>query len=100
MTRSNDDEFENVGAKGVARRIDSLGRVVVPMAYRKVFGIRDGDLLDLTLEGDGIVLRKLASTCGFCGSSEELGMFKAGLVCAPCVVELAALAGENPSSTA
>jgi bifunctional DNA-binding transcriptional regulator/antitoxin component of YhaV-PrlF toxin-antitoxin module len=46
MPQSFDDEYENVGAKGVARRIDSLGRVVVPMAYRKVFGIRDGDLLD------------------------------------------------------
>jgi AbrB family transcriptional regulator, transcriptional pleiotropic regulator of transition state genes len=88
MAQSFDDEYENVGAKGVARRIDGLGRVVVPMAYRKVFGIRDGDLLDLTLEGDGIVMRKLASRCVFCGSSDELGMFKSGLVCAPCVAEL------------
>ncbi len=95
MTRRNEDEYENVGAKGVVRRIDNLGRVVLPMAYRKVFGIRDGDLVDLTLEGDGIVLRKLAARCAFCGQSDDLGMFKSGLVCTTCVGELAQVTVES-----
>lgn len=37
------------GARGIARRIDHLGRIVIPSEYRKVFGIEIGDLLDMTI---------------------------------------------------
>lgn len=83
-----DDDSEHAGARGVARRVDSLGRVVIPMAYRKVFAIRDGDLVDLTVEGDGIMLRRLSSRCVFCETTDDLGLFKGRLICITCVQEL------------
>jgi AbrB family transcriptional regulator, transcriptional pleiotropic regulator of transition state genes len=72
------------GAAGIARRIDHLGRVVIPAEYRKVFGIENGDLVDMTLEGNGVVLRKLEQSCVFCRSLDDLGMFKGKLLCAAC----------------
>lgn len=72
----------------MARRIDDLGRVVIPKEYRNVFGIRNGDLLDMTLEGDGIVLRRLESSCVFCTGTEGLAPFRGRLVCGSCRGEL------------
>ena len=75
-------------ARGVARRIDHLGRIVVPAEYRKAFGIADGDLIDMTVEGDAIVLRRLLAACLFCASVADLGLFRGHLVCAACAREL------------
>ena len=85
-----EDDSEHTGARGVARRVDNLGRVVIPMAYRKVFAIRDGDLVDLTVESDGIMLRRLSSRCVFCETTDDLGLFKGRLLCIGCVQELQA----------
>lgn len=90
MGRTTDEDSANVGAQGVARRIDHLGRVVVPSEFRRVFGIREGDLLDMTIEGDGIHLRKLDRNCVFCQSTLDLGLFRGKLVCADCNTALRA----------
>jgi AbrB family transcriptional regulator, transcriptional pleiotropic regulator of transition state genes len=84
VARTTDEDSANQGAHGVARRIDHLGRIVVPSEFRKVFGIREGDLLDMTIEGEGIRLRKLDRSCIFCGSTLDLGLFRGKLLCADC----------------
>lgn len=84
MTRAAEEPFSNEGARGVARRIDHLGRVVIPAEFRKVFGIREGDLLDMTIEGDGLHIRKLDRNCVFCEATLELGLFRGKLVCSGC----------------
>ncbi len=76
------------GARGIARRIDHLGRIVIPSEYRKVFGIEVGDLLDMTIEGDGVVVRRLERSCVFCRSLDDLGMFKGKLLCQNCLAAL------------
>ncbi len=76
------------GARGIARRIDHLGRIVIPSEYRKVFGIEIGDLLDMTIEGDGVVVRRLERSCVFCRSLDDLGMFKGKLLCQSCLAAL------------
>lgn len=43
---------------GVVRRIDELGRIVIPKEIRKNMRIKSGDNLEVFLEGDDIVLRK------------------------------------------
>jgi AbrB family transcriptional regulator, transcriptional pleiotropic regulator of transition state genes len=84
VTKASDEPFSNEGAQGIARRIDHLGRVVLPSEFRKVFGIREGDLLDMTIEGDGLHIRKLDRSCVFCESTIELGMFRGKFVCREC----------------
>ncbi len=83
-----DDQFANPSVHGIVRRIDELGRLVIPKEYRKIFGIDVGDQLDMTLSGDGILIRKVQHACVFCGSQDDLGMFRNRLVCAACVAAL------------
>jgi AbrB family transcriptional regulator, transcriptional pleiotropic regulator of transition state genes len=78
----------NVTVQGIARRIDDLGRIVIPKEYRRIFGIEVGDHLDMTLAGDGIMVRKVQHSCVFCGSQDDLGMFRNRLICGECVQAL------------
>lgn len=73
---------------GISRRIDDLGRIVVPAEMRRLFNIAEGDELSFSVEGDSIIIRKLVATCAFCGSTEGVTRFKGRGVCHSCVGEL------------
>ncbi|MEE8331229.1 MAG: AbrB/MazE/SpoVT family DNA-binding domain-containing protein [Acidimicrobiia bacterium] len=73
---------------GMVRKIDDLGRIVVPAETRRLFNIREGDPLTISTEGDSIVLRKLEATCTFCGSTHDVSAFKGKGICATCKGEL------------
>jgi transcriptional pleiotropic regulator of transition state genes len=77
-----------LSAMGMARRIDALGRVVVPVEMRRLLGIAEGDLLDIHVEDGRLVMSRIEHSCLFCGSNEELRMFKERLVCRACAAEL------------
>jgi AbrB family transcriptional regulator, transcriptional pleiotropic regulator of transition state genes len=74
---------------GMARKIDDLGRIVIPAETRRLFNIREGDHLSISIEGSNIVLRKVDSTCVFCGSTQQVGGFKGKGICGPCRMQLA-----------
>jgi transcriptional pleiotropic regulator of transition state genes len=74
---------------GIARKIDDLGRIVIPAETRRLFNIREGDQLTISVQGDSIILRKLEATCTFCGSTENVASFKGKGVCVPCRGQLA-----------
>jgi transcriptional pleiotropic regulator of transition state genes len=73
---------------GIARKIDDLGRIVIPAETRRLFNIREGDQLSISIDGTSIVLRKLDDTCTFCGSTEHVATFKGKGVCTSCRVQL------------
>jgi len=73
---------------GVVRRIDELGRIVIPVEIRKRFGIIDHDALEISVQGDAIVLERPRTECVFCGSQELLTEFRDRPVCADCMDEL------------
>ena len=79
---------------GVSRKIDRLGRVVLPAELRKQLEIREGDLMEIAVDDDDrVVLQKVALRCVFCGSTPpdaELREFQQKLVCEPCVEKLIA----------
>jgi AbrB family transcriptional regulator, transcriptional pleiotropic regulator of transition state genes len=70
---------------GMTRKVDSLGRVVLPAEMRRVFGIREGDLVDIAVDGHHIVLTKVEQRCVFCGDAAALVEYSGKLVCQPCV---------------
>jgi transcriptional pleiotropic regulator of transition state genes len=75
--------------KGDLRAIDGLGRIVVPMTFRKMLGIQTGDLLELNLSSNNeIVITKVSDSCVFCGGREELTEYREKYVCAKCKSEL------------
>lgn len=42
---------------GIVRKIDDLGRIVIPAEMRRVLGVQEGDELEITLSGDHIEIR-------------------------------------------
>ena len=75
-------------AIGTTRRIDQLGRVVVPVELRRTLGIREGDLLEVTAEEGRLILRKIAPECALCGRADNLVDLHEKHVCLECVREI------------
>ena len=73
---------------GNIRKVDELGRVVLPREMRRVLGIKPGESLNITAEGDRIILTKYEPTCIFCSSDQDVVMFKDQYVCKECLKEL------------
>jgi transcriptional pleiotropic regulator of transition state genes len=80
---------EHVKSIGIARKVDQLGRIVLPAELRRMFGIREGDLVEISVEGDRIVLAKVEDRCVFCGSHDELREHENKQICGACRKALA-----------
>ncbi len=64
----------------VRRKVDDLGRVVIPSSIRKLLDIREGDELEVHVEDGQVVMRQAADQCAFCGGSEHLELFQSKAV--------------------
>lgn len=73
---------------GITRKIDDLGRIVIPAETRRMFNIREGDHLFISVEGGSIVLRKMTDSCTFCGSDHQVSQFKGKGICGACRAQL------------
>lgn len=75
-------------AIGIVRRLDQLGRVVLPKETRKLFDINSKDPLEIYVDGDSILLKKYNPSCIFCETVSGLVSFKGKGVCEACRKEL------------
>ena len=73
------------GVPGVVRRIDQLGRVVVPAELRRALGIRQGDLVETRLENGRVVMVKVEPECAVCGGAVNLIDMHEKHVCDDCI---------------
>lgn len=73
-------------ATGIVRKVDHLGRIVLPMELRRTLGIDENGALEIFVDGDRIILRKYAPGCIICGSLDELRHVRGKLICRPCAV--------------
>lgn len=73
---------------GIVRKVDELGRIVVPMELRKILDIKEKDPVEIFSEGDTIVLRKFTESCIFCGDSENAFKFEGKCICKKCHAKL------------
>lgn len=69
---------------GIVRKVDELGRVVIPIELRRTLDIAEKDSLEIYVDNDRIVLRKYEPACIFCGSMEDTSIFKNKMVCRSC----------------
>ena len=74
---------------GITRRIDELGRIVLPIELRRKMGIAEKDSLEIYVEGDTIILQKYEPACIFCGNAKNVITYKDKNVCTNCAKELA-----------
>ena len=66
---------------GIIRKLDELGRVVIPIELRNKFNITEKDPIEIYVDGSNIILKKYENTCIFCGSTENLKEFKDKQIC-------------------
>lgn len=69
---------------GMVRKIDELGRIVLPIEIRKAMDISNHDALEIYVEEGAIILKKYEPACIFCGSANDVTLFRGKLVCAEC----------------
>lgn len=73
---------------GIVRKIDEVGRIVLPIEIRKTLNMDTRDAVEIFVDSDQIVLRKYEPSCIFCGNADNVKMFKGKLVCASCAKQL------------
>lgn len=73
---------------GMIRRVDELGRVVIPKEIRNKLDIQEKDPLEIYVQEDCIILKKYESNCIFCGNTKDLTEYKEKLICKKCLNEL------------
>ncbi len=74
---------------GIIRRVDELGRIVIPIELRRTLDIDQKDPLKISVEDSTILLRKYEPACIFCGNAKEVVRFKGKTICRRCIQSLA-----------
>ena len=73
---------------GIIRRIDELGRIVIPKELRKKLEINIKDPMEIFVDGHSITLKKVENNCVFCGKNKNLVVLKDKVICQNCLNEL------------
>lgn len=77
---------------GIIRKVDELGRVVIPIELRNTLKIEEKDPIEIFVDGSSIVLKKHEANCVFCGGTKKLVSFKDKLICEKCAKRISTLA--------
>ena len=75
-------------ATGIVRKVDELGRIVLPIEMRRTLDIAERDALEIYVEGSSIILKKFRPACVFCDSVRDVEEFKGKNICKRCFAEL------------
>jgi len=70
---------------GIVRKIDELGRIVLPIEIRNTMGIQTRDALEIFVDDNKIILKKYEPSCIFCSNADDVIYFKGKLVCKSCI---------------
>lgn len=73
---------------GIHRKVDELGRIVIPMELRNKLNIDFRDSLEIFVEGSSIILKKVETNCVLCGSTKKLVDFNDKQICSKCLEKL------------
>ena len=84
-----------MGMTGMVRKVDELGRIVLPVELRNSLGIHTHDAMEIRMEDDEIQLWKVQTCCAFCGKKEDLQSFKTKKICVSCLEKLRILHEED-----
>lgn len=75
-------------ATGIVRKVDELGRIVIPKELRRTLNIEEGDPLEIFVDGEEVILRKYEPGCVFCGNVKYVVEFKGKKVCTNCIKDI------------
>lgn len=75
-------------ATGIVRKVDELGRIVLPIEVRRMMDISEKDPIEIFVDGESILLRKHYPVCVFCGKTSLVQLHKEKNICSRCISEL------------
>ncbi len=75
-------------ATGIVRKVDELGRIVIPKELRGILDINIKDPLEIFTEDTNIILKKYNPGCVFCGNINNVTRFKENNICSDCLEEM------------
>jgi len=75
-------------ATGIVRKVDDLGRVVLPIELRRTLGIDIKDPLEIYVDGAQVILKKYEPTCIFCGEGKDIKSFDGKNICPSCIKKI------------
>lgn len=73
---------------GIVRKVDELGRVVIPIELRRTLGIDKKDALEIYVDDEHIILKKYEPACIFCDNAKDVQVYKGKNICKECLDEL------------
>ncbi len=73
---------------GIVRKVDELGRVVIPIELRRTLGIDEKDALEIYVDNEKIILKKYEPACIFCGNAADTQHYRGKLVCRQCALNM------------
>jgi len=73
---------------GIVRKVDELGRVVIPIELRRTLQIAEKDALEIYVDGEKIILKKYEPACIFCGNADGVRNYKDKNICGECLEEM------------
>lgn len=90
------EKFEKRGngamkSTGIVRKVDELGRIVLPIELRRTLGIDEKDALEIYVDGSSVILRKYEPSCVFCGDAGDVVSYKGKNICHNCLKEMESL---------
>ena len=75
---------------GIVRKVDELGRIVLPIELRRTLGIEEKDRIEIFVEGESVILRKYQPACIFCDNAKDLILYKGKNICPDCIRSMGA----------
>lgn len=76
---------------GIVRKVDELGRIVLPIELRRTLDIDVKDALEIYVDGAQIILKKYEPACIFCGNAKDVTNYKGKNICKDCLKDIASL---------
>jgi len=70
---------------GIVRKVDELGRIVLPIELRRTLGIEEKDRIEIFVDGESIILRKYQPGCIFCDNAKDIINYKGKNICPDCI---------------
>ena len=70
---------------GIVRKVDELGRIVLPIELRRTLGIEETDRIEIFVDGESIILRKYQPACIFCDNAKDIINYKGKNICPDCI---------------
>lgn len=80
-------------ATGMVRKVDELGRIVIPIELRRTMEISERDALEIYVDEDKIILKKYEPACILCSSADDVITYKGKKLCKNCLIELSQQVG-------